>query len=98
MNLKPSTQINLFEHKDIFNQLYKLYKKDTLPNKILLSGEKGIGKSTLAYHFINSVLSENEEHPYDYENNKISSYNKSYKLVQNKSNPNFYLIDVLENT
>ncbi len=96
MNLNPSTQINLFEHKEIFNQLYKLYKNDNLPNKILLSGEKGIGKSTLAYHLINFVLSENEEQPYDYENNIINSDNKSYKLIQNKSNPNFHLIDVLE--
>ena len=96
MNLNPSTQINLFEHKEVFNQLYKLSINDTLPNKILLSGEKGIGKSTLAYHLINFVLSENEEHPYDYENNKINLDNKSYKLILNKSNPNFYLIDVLE--
>ncbi len=96
MNLNPSTQINLFEHKEIFNLLCKLYKKDNLPNKILLSGEKGIGKSTLAYHLINFVLSENEEQPYDYENNIINSENKSYKLIQNKSNPNFHLIDVLE--
>ena len=96
MNLNPSTQKNLFEHKEIFNQLYKLYKNDNLPNKILLSGEKGIGKSTLAYHLINLVLSENEEHTYDYENNIINSDNKSYKLIQNKSNPNFHLIDVLE--
>ena len=96
MNLNPITQINLFEHKEIFNQLYKLSKNDTLPNKILLSGEKGIGKSTLAYHLINLVLSENEEHPYDFENNKINPDNKSYKLILNKSNPNFYLIDVLE--
>ena len=96
MNLNPSTQINLFEHNEIFNLFYKLSKKGTLPNKILLTGEKGIGKSTLAYHFINSELSENEEHSYDYENNKINSNNKSYKLIQNKSNPNFSLIDVLE--
>ena len=96
MNLNPSTQINLFEHKEIFNQLSKLYKNDNLPNKILLSGEKGIGKSTFAYHLINFVLSENEEFPYDYENNIINSDNKSYKLIQNKSNPNFQLIDVLE--
>ena len=96
MNLNPLTQINLFEHKEIFNQLTKLSKNDTLPNKILLSGEKGIGKSTLAYHLINFVLSENEEHPYDFENNKINPDNKSYKLILNKSNPNFYLIDVLE--
>ncbi len=96
MNFNPSAQINLFEHKEIFNQLYKLYKNDNLPNKILLSGEKGIGKSTLAYHLINFVLSENEEHSYDYENNIINFDNKSYKLIQNKSNPNFHLIDVLE--
>ena len=96
MNLNPLTQINLFEHKEIFNQLYKLSKNDTLPNKILLSGEKGIGKSTLAYHLINLVLSEKEEHPYDFENNKINPDNKAYKLILNKSNPNFYLIDVLE--
>ena len=84
MNLNPSTQINLFEHKEIFNQLYKLYKKDNLPNKILLTGEKGIGKSTLSYHLINFVLSENEDHPYDSENNKINFENKSYKIIQNK--------------
>ncbi|WP_075503458.1 AAA family ATPase [Candidatus Pelagibacter communis] len=96
MNLNPLTQINLFEHKEIFNQLYQLSKNNTLPNKIILSGEKGIGKSTLAYHLINFVLSENEEHPYDFENNKINPDNRSYKLMLNKSNPNFYLIDVLE--
>jgi len=27
MNLNPLTQINLFEHKEIFNQLYKLSKE-----------------------------------------------------------------------
>lgn len=96
MNLNPSNQTNLFGHKKIFNLLTKLYKKNNLPNKILLSGEKGIGKSTLAHHLINFVLSENEDHSYDYENNKINFVNKSYKLIQNKSNPNFYLIDALE--
>ncbi len=96
MNFNPSNQTDLFEHKEILNQLIKLYKNDNLPNKILLSGEKGIGKSTLAYHLINFVLSEKEEFPYDFKNNKINNKNKSYKLIQNKSNPNFYLIDVVE--
>tara|TARA_B100000902_G_scaffold352627_1_gene363485 strand:- start:140 stop:1069 length:930 start_codon:yes stop_codon:yes gene_type:complete len=96
MNLNPSTQTVLYEHKEIFNQLSALYKNDNLPNNILLSGEKGVGKSTLAYHLINFVLSENEDYSYDCEKNKISSENKSYKLIQNKSNPNFYLIDVLD--
>ena len=96
MNLSPSTQLNLFEHKEIFNDLSRLYKNDKLPSKILLSGEKGIGKSTLAYHLINFVLSEDQEKSYDYENNVINFENKSYKLIQNNCNPNFFLIDVIE--
>ena len=96
MNLSPSTQLNLFEHKNIFEDLSKLYKKDKLPNKIILSGEKGVGKATLAYHLINFVLSENEDDSYNYEKNEINPDNKSYKLIQNKSHPNFYLIDVLQ--
>ena len=94
MNFLPSTQTILYEHKKIFSDLSKLYKSNKLPNKILLSGEKGIGKSTIAYHLINLVLSKNEEYCYDTTNNIINTENKSYKLVQNKSNPNFQLIDV----
>ena len=96
MNLNSSTQINLFEHKEILKYLFKLYKNDKLPNKFLLSGEKGIGKSTLAYHLINLILSENEEYAYDLENCVINIDNKSFKLIQNKSNPNFNLIDVID--
>ena len=96
MSLNSSTQLNLYEHQEIFNHLSKLYLNNKLPNKILLSGEKGIGKATLGYHLINFVLSEDEEHSYDVENNKINLENKSFKLIQNKSNPNFNLIDVAE--
>ncbi len=96
MSLNSSTQLNLYKHQEIFNHLSKLYLNNKLPNKILLSGEKGIGKATLGYHLINFVLSENEEHSYDVENNKINLENKSFKLIQNKSNPNFNLIDVAE--
>ena len=70
-------------------------KKKKIPNKILLSGKKGSGKSTLAYHLINYILSENEEHKYNLENFCINKNNKSYKLLQNNSHPNFYLIDLL---
>ena len=96
MNLESSSQIKLFVHYFLLDTLIDLYDKKKLPNKIILSGEKGIGKSTIAYHLINFVLSKNEDYPYDYENNKINPDNKSYKLMLNKSNPNFYLIDVLE--
>tara|TARA_B100001175_G_C19410660_1_gene590946 strand:- start:202 stop:1131 length:930 start_codon:yes stop_codon:yes gene_type:complete len=94
MKCEPSIQKNLYGHKLLFNNLIDLYKREKLPNKILLSGEKGIGKSTLAYHLINFVLSESEEYSYDLNNNQINENNRSFKLIFNKSNPNFNLIDV----
>ena len=96
MNLNPSNQLFLYGHLSEFCNFIDLYKNKKLPNKILLSGEKGIGKSTLAYHIINHILSFDEDHSYDKKNFKIDPENKSYKLILNKSNPNFISIDVDE--
>ena len=94
MNLKPASQLTLYGLNDDFNELASLYKKKKLPNKILLSGNKGIGKCTLAYHLINFILSNDEEFPYDQKNFTINENNKSFKLTINNVNPNFNLIDV----
>ena len=61
-----------------------------------MSGEKGIGKSTLAYHFINYALSNNEEYSYDIKNFNINHQNKSYILTNNNTNQNLIIIDVLK--
>ena len=92
--LKSENQLNLYGLYNQINELIKLYKNRILPNKILLSGTKGIGKSTMAYHFINYVLSEDEKYFYDNKNFKINPENKSFKLIQNKTSPNFILIDI----
>jgi DNA polymerase-3 subunit delta' len=94
MKLEPANQIRLFSHNEQFENLKNLYSKKKMPNKILFSGEKGIGKCTLAYHVINYILSLGEEDPYDDKNLQINTENKTFKLIQNKSNPNFILIDV----
>ena len=95
MSLRPSNQTNLYGLDFYFHDFINLFNKNKLPNKILLSGYKGIGKSTLAYHLINYVLSKDEDYSYDFKNNKINSDNKSYKLIQNGSHPNFILIDIM---
>ena len=92
--ITPVNQIKLFGLDKYFNEMINLFNNNKLPNKILFSGQKGIGKSTLAYHFVNYVLSKNEQHSYDYKNFTISEENQSFKTVLNKSNPNFILIDV----
>ena len=96
MILKPISQINLYGLNKFLNELIQMYEKKKLPTKILLSGQKGLGKSTLAYHLINFVLSKNEKFCYELSNNLINTENKSFKLIQNGTNPNFILIDVLE--
>jgi DNA polymerase-3 subunit delta' len=95
MKLKPSENTKIYGMEAFFMEIVGLYKQKKMPNKILLSGKKGSGKSTLAYHLINYFLSENEEFKYNLENFIINKDNKSYKLLQNNSHPNFYLIDLL---
>ena len=94
MNLKPENQLSLYGHHVELLNFIELYKSQKLPNKILLSGEKGIGKSTLGYHIINHILSIDEDNSYDLKNYKINPDNKSFKLILNKSNPNFISIDI----
>ena len=96
MNIKSSENRRLYGMKFYFNELINLYKKNKMPNKILFSGKKGVGKSTLAYHIINYILSENEECKYDKKELIINKDNKSYKLLQNNTHPNFYLIDLID--
>jgi DNA polymerase III subunit delta' len=96
MDLKPSENTNLFGMDSFFNEIISLHKKKMMPNKILLSGKKGLGKSTMAYHVINYILSISEDFTYDLNKFIINKENRSFKLLQNNSHPNFYTIDILD--
>ena len=93
-DLTPINQTKLFGLNKYINELISLNNSKILPNKILLSGPKGQGKSTLAYHFINYSLSKNEEFNYNTNTFEINPKNRSFKTIINKSNPNFILIDI----
>ena len=92
MNLEPQKQRYLYELDHYLIEFIELYKNNKLPNKLLLSGDKGIGKSTLAYHLVNFILSQNEKFPYDTKKFEINKNNKSFKLTINGSIPNLILI------
>ena len=89
----PKKQERLFLYKKYFDFFIKLYKNNLLPNKILLNGQSGLGKSTFAYHFINFVLSKNEKVSYDYNNFTINTLNRSFRLINQHCHSNFYLIE-----
>jgi DNA polymerase-3 subunit delta' len=92
--LEPFNQKKLFGLDEHMLELIRLYKEKIYPNKVLFSGQKGIGKSTLAYHFINYVLSEKEEYEYDIKNFEINSKSSTFKTILNKSNTNLIIIDI----
>ena len=92
--IEPINQTKLFGLNKFMIELIELYNKGNLPSKILLSGQKGLGKATLAYHFINYVLSYDEQYNYDLNNFEINSENQSFKTISNKSNPNLVIVDI----
>ena len=94
LELKSKNQKKLLAYENIFSHVADLYDNKKLPNKILLSGQKGIGKSTFAHHLVNYIFSKNEKFPYDKKKFEINSSNKSYNLVLNNSHPNFHIIDL----
>ena len=91
--MTPLTQIKLLSFKDNFKELVNLSLRNKLANKLILSGNKGIGKSTFAFHLINYLFSQDEEGSYNLEDNEININNKSYKHVSNNTHPNLLLID-----
>ena len=90
----PINQTKLFGLDNYLNELKYLFDNNRLPNKILLTGQKGSGKFTLSLHLINYILSKNEDYSYDDQNFEINDKNRSFKLVKNNTSPNFYLIDI----
>jgi DNA polymerase-3 subunit delta' len=94
--LEPINQTKLYGLEKYFDELFRFYKNGNYPNKILFSGQKGIGKATLAFHFINYVLTMNDEKKYDIKNYQINSESPEFKTINNKSNTNLITIDVNE--
>ena len=93
--IQPKHQLKLFGYDYYFKSFIQLFQKNKLPNTILLSGLKGSGKATFAYHFTNYLLSQNELNKYSTQDFTINSENKSYKLLSNNIHPNFFLLETV---
>lgn len=90
-------QLRLYGFKKIFNSFIKLYNEKRLPNTILITGQKGIGKATFAYHFTNYLLSLTENDRYSVNKFEINPNNKSFKLIKNNSHPNLFTLNNSKN-
>ena len=93
---KPKSQLNLYGYESYFKFFNKLYEQDKLPNSILISGQKGLGKSTFTYHFINFLLSKGEKNEYNRRDYLIDPNNSTYKLIQSGIHTNLFILDAID--
>ena len=93
---KPKSQLNLYGYESYFQFFNKLYEQDKLPNSILISGQKGLGKSTFTYHFINFLLSKGEKNEYNRRDYLIDPNNSTYKLIQSGTHANLFILDAID--
>jgi len=91
--LEPKAQLKLYGYDNYFNTFLSLYKSGKLPKVILLDGQKGSGKATFVYHFINYILSSDQDYSYSLKDFEINLKNSSLKLMENNVHPNFFLLD-----
>jgi len=80
-----NASLSLFGLDDKINFLTKLYKLKKLPRTLMVSGKKGIGKSTLIKHFMNYIFDQDN---YDFNNKTINIEGSFYKQFLNNTFPN----------
>ena len=80
---------NFRSNLDFFKNLYLDNK---LPQSIIITGDKNIGKIEFSYHLTNFILSQNEETKYNSKLYKINPLSKTFKLLSQNLHPNFFLI------
>ena len=91
--LKSKNQLMLYGYEKYLDSFINIFKKSVFNNTFLLSGQKGIGKSTFAYHLINFLFSQNDRQKYSLENYKINKDNANFNLISNNIHPNFFLLE-----
>ena len=90
---EPKKQLRLYGYKDYFQTFIKLFIKNIMPHSILITGPRGIGKSTFVYHIVNYLLSLDEDKKYSLNNFLIYKENLSFNLINNHTHPNFFLVE-----
>tara|TARA_B110000444_G_C18822950_1_gene588721 strand:- start:970 stop:1911 length:942 start_codon:yes stop_codon:yes gene_type:complete len=67
------------------NEMINLYDSGNFPKVLLLNGQKGLGKFTLAFHFLNYIYSKKEKFPYNVQEKIINIKSFFYKSILNLS-------------
>ena len=91
-HFNPKKTTRLFELKEQFSFLEELINNKRFPNVLLLSGRKGIGKSTLINHLLYNYFDKDN---YDRENYTLLKKSNFYNQYQENLNPNIIYLNEL---
>ena len=83
------TSLDLYGHEAILINFIKLFENGNFPKVSLISGEKGIGKFTLVYHFIIYIFSKMYKEPYNLDKKSIGDNNLILNKINSKTFQNF---------
>ena len=81
----PKNSLELFGYNEYFNSLRNLILTDSFPKVLLISGEKGLGKSTLINHFLHFFYDRDN---YDLKTLKILKLSKFHSQFLENIYPN----------
>ena len=98
----PINSLKLVGLSKHFLNISRFYKSEKKPSVLLLSGEKGIGKSTLVHHLMFYLFDEKNYNKKDFSIDSNSSFYKKYKdqvieniiLFEKKSNSTVKINDI----
>ena len=83
------TSLDLYGHDAILMNFIKLFENGNFPKISLISGDKGIGKFTLVYHFIIYIFSKRYKEPYNLDKKSIGDTNLILNKINSKTFQNF---------
>ncbi len=78
---EPKNSLNLFGLEDNLQFLLSVYNKKNFPKVLMLTGNKGSGKSTLINHFLYSIFDQTNTTHYIYLN-KYLLIQQVYSIFQ----------------
>lgn len=81
----PKNSLELFGYNEYFNILRNLILADSFPKVLLISGNKGLGKSTLINHFLHFFYDRDN---YDLKTLKISKESRFHSQFLENTHPN----------
>ncbi len=86
--LLPAENGDFIGHKDAVKMLHDSYQSGMMHHAWLISGQKGIGKATLAYRFARFLLS-NEKNP----DLSVSLNNPTFNRIRNNSHSDLLVLE-----